>query len=248
MAFIGLDIGTSAVKALLIDEAETPLAHASEAMATEHPRPLWSEQDPEIWWQAALRAFAHLRRDAREAWSKVQAIGLSGQMHGAVLLDTSHHVIRPAILWNDGRSAADAEALNRAVPDLGRIAGVPAMPGFTAPKLLWLAREEPDNRARVAMILLPKDHVRFRLTGEFATDMTDASGTCWLDIGKRQWSPTTMEATGITAAMLPRLGEGPEISGGSDRPSPMSSACRAGFRRFRRRRCDGGRLRPWRYQ
>jgi xylulokinase len=213
MAYIGLDIGTSAVKALLIDEAETVLAHASEALVTEHPRPLWSEQDPEIWWQATLRALAHLRRDAPETWHRVEAIGLSGQMHGAVLLDKSHRVIRPAILWNDGRSAADAEALNRAVSDLGRIAGVPAMPGFTAPKLLWLAREEPEHRAKIAMIILPKDHVRFRLTGEFATDMTDASGTCWLDVGKREWSPAIMAATGITAAMLPRLGEGPEVSG-----------------------------------
>jgi xylulokinase len=174
MAYIGLDIGTSAVKALLIDETEAALAHASEALATEHPQPLWSEQDPESWWQAALRALAHLRRDAPDVWRKVEAIGLSGQMHGAVLLDASHDVIRPAILWNDGRSVGDAEALNRAVPDLGRISGVPAMPGFTAPKLLWLAREEPQNRARVAMVLLPKDYVRFRLTGEFATDMTDA--------------------------------------------------------------------------
>lgn len=213
MAYIGLDIGTSAVKALLTDETETPLAQASEALATIHPHPLWSEQDPEIWWQATLRAFARLRRDAPEAWRKVEALGLSGQMHGAVLLDASHRVIRPAILWNDGRSATDAEALNRALPDLGRIAGVPAMPGFTAPKLLWLARVEPAHHARIAMILLPKDHVRFRLTGECATDMTDASGTGWLDVGRRRWSPAILEATGITAAMLPRLGEGPEISG-----------------------------------
>ncbi|MGE3830504.1 MAG: xylulokinase [Parvibaculaceae bacterium] len=213
MAYIGLDIGTSAVKALLIGETDMPLAHASEPLVTAHPHPLWSEQDPDIWWQAALKALAHLRREAPDAWRNVKGLGLSGQMHGAVLLDRSHRVIRPAILWNDGRSAADAEALNRTLPDLGRVAGVPAMPGFTAPKLLWLAREEPQHHAKIAMILLPKDHVRFRLTGEFATDMTDASGTGWLDVGKRRWSDPILAATGISTAMLPRLGEGPEVSG-----------------------------------
>lgn len=210
-AFIGLDIGTSAVKALLCGADGTVRASASVPLATARPQPTWSEQDPDDWWQAVCSAMTTLA--ASTPLGDVRAIGLTGQMHGAVLLDSGDHVIRPAILWNDGRALAESQALNRAVPGIGIIAGVPAMPGFTAPKLMWVARHEPENFARIAHILQPKDYVRLRLTGAFATDMSDASGTLWLDAGARRWSEAIIAASGISPDMLPPLHEGSEVTG-----------------------------------
>ena len=211
--FLGIDVGTSAVKALLVDERQRVIAEASEELPIQRPQPLWSEQDPEDWWRAVTRSVRALGQAAPKGLAGVRAVGLSGQMHGAVLLDRGGAVIRPAILWNDGRSHAECVLLEERVPRLGWIAGVPAMPGFTAPKLLWVARHEPDSYARVATVLLPKDYVRYRLTGELVTDLSDAAGTLWLDQAQRRWSPEVLEATGLSEAQLPRLVEGSQASG-----------------------------------
>src|SRR5262245_49951159 len=211
--FLGIDIGTSAVKALLVDEHQRVVAQAEEALSISRPQPLWSEQDPEQWWNAVARAVLTLRQVAPGNFSGVRALGLSGQMHGAVLLDRAGKVLRPAILWNDGRSLAQCEELERLVPHLGNVAGVPAMPGFTAPKLLWLKQHEPEIFQRIATVVLPKDYVRYRLTGELATDASDAAGTLWLDERTRNWSPEILQATGLSVAQMPRLLEGSQPSG-----------------------------------
>ncbi|WP_421696423.1 xylulokinase [Aestuariivirga sp.] len=211
--YLGIDLGTSSVKAVVVDGAQRILAAAAAPLSVSRPRALWSEQSPGDWWAAVELAVLELRGTAGVAWSAISAIGLSGQMHGLVLLDEAGLPLRPAILHNDGRAFAEAEALNRQLPDIGAIAGVPAMPGFAAPKLLWLARHEPEVLARARHVLLPKDYVRFRLTGAFATDMCDASGALLLDTGKRQWSPEIVRACGIGMDVLPAALEGNAVSG-----------------------------------
>ncbi|KZE35531.1 xylulokinase [Chelatococcus daeguensis] len=211
--YLGIDIGTSAVKAVLVGENEALLAEAEEALAIARPHPLWAEQDPQDWWQATVTVLGRLRCAAPRAFAAVRGLGLSGQMHGAVLLDAAGDALRPAILWNDGRAHAECAALARRLPTLGHVAGVPAMPGFTAPKLLWLATNEPETFRRVARVLLPKDYIRFRLTGEAVTDMSDAAGTLWLDEARRDWSDDILAATGLTRAHMPRLVEGTALAG-----------------------------------
>ncbi len=211
--FLGIDVGTSAVKAVLVGGDQALLAEAEAPLPISRRRPLWSEQDPADWWAATGKTLRRLRAERPDAYAAVRAIGLSGQMHGAVLLDAADRVLRPAILWNDGRAHAECRLLQERLPDLGRLAGVPAMPGFTAPKLLWLAAHEPEVAARVAKVLLPKDHVRLRLTGEHATDMSDAAGTLWLDQARRAWSPELLAASGLAPAQVPRLVEGSAPSG-----------------------------------
>ena len=211
--YLGIDIGTSSVKAVVVDDAQHILATASAPLAVSRPKELWSEQNPEDWWSAVEHAIAELRQKAGKAWQAVKGIGLSGQMHGVVLLDGAGRPIRPAILHNDGRSHAEARELNRKLPGIGTIAGVPAMPGFAAPKLLWLARHEPDVIGRAQHLLLPKDYVRFRMTHGFATDMCDASGALLLDVAKRQWSHEVAAAAGIPLEMLPTPLEGSAVSG-----------------------------------
>ena len=213
MHFLGLDIGTSAVKAVVVDERQIVVAQSSRPLTTRQPRPGWSEQDPEDWWLATEHAVADLRSGAPAAFADVVAIGLSGQMHGAILLDGDGQIIRPAILWNDNRATAECALLEEAVPDLAGIAGIIAMPGFTAPKLLWLRAHEPDAFARIVHVLLTKDFLRHRLTGEIATDPTDAAGTLLFDEAARTWSPSLVSATGLTPAQLPRLVESAAPSG-----------------------------------
>jgi xylulokinase len=208
MTFLGLDIGTSAVKALLLDVAQRPLAVGSAALEVSRPQPLWSEQDPEAWWQATLAAIAEVRETAPEAWRALAGIGLSGQMHGAVLLDEAGRVLRPAILWNDGRSFAECAELHRLLPDLAARAGNIAMPGFTAPKLLWVRRHEPAVFAVTRTVLLPKDYIRFRLTGTCVSEMSDASGTLWLNVAARAWDDALLAATGLARRHMPDLVEG----------------------------------------
>jgi xylulokinase len=215
--FLGLDIGTSSVKALLIDETQAVIASASPPLEVSRPHPLWSEQDPEHWWQATRAAVAEVRRAAPEAWGRLAGIGLSGQQHGATLLDGTGRVLRPAILWNDGRSGAECAELHRRVPDLGQRAGVVAMPGFTAPKLLWVQRHEPEVFAATRKVLLPKDYVRYRMSGAYFSDMSDASGTLWLNVPARAWDETLLAATGLTRAHMPDLVEG------SDRSADLSA-------------------------
>lgn len=211
--FLGLDIGTSSVKAVVVDEAQRILGSASAPLAVSRPQDLWSEQNPEDWWAAIETAVHDLRIAVGQDWQGIRSIGLSGQMHGAVLLDDDCQPLRPAILHNDGRAFAEAEELNRRLPEIGRIAGVPAMPGFVAPKLLWLRRHEPDVMARARHLLMPKDYVRARMTGSFATDMCDGSGALLLDSGRRQWSPDIAEACGISMGLLPAAREGSAVSG-----------------------------------
>lgn len=210
---IGLDLGTSGVKALLIDDAGAILAESSSPLAVSRPHPLWSEQDPEAWWQAALLALDGLAATAPEAMQNAVSLGLSGQMHGATVLDADLNVLRPAMLWNDGRAFAECAELEAACPDLHAIAGNLAMPGFTAPKIAWLRKHEPDVYARIAKVLLPKDFLRLRLTGELVSDMSDAAGTLWLDVGQRDWSDTLLALTGLTRAHMPALVEGSAVSG-----------------------------------
>lgn len=211
--YLGIDLGTSEVKLLLLDEAQRIVGRAGEALTVQRPQPLWSEQDPAAWWAATTRAAQRLRAQQPAAWAAVRAIGLSGQMHGAVLLDAADQVLRPAILWNDGRSGAECAALEAAVPDLRARAANLAMPGFTAPKLAWVRRHEPALFARVRRVLLPKDWLRLQLSGEAVSDMSDASGTLWLDVGARAWSPALLAACGLDEGHMPRLVEGSAVGG-----------------------------------
>lgn len=206
--FLGLDFGTSAVKALLVDGGQRSIGAAAAPLVVSRPHPGHSEQDPEAWWRAMLSAVDELHAAHPKALAAVQGIGLSGQMHGAVLLDRAGAVLRPAILWNDTRAAAECDELLRLFPALEQVTGNLAMPGFTAPKLLWVRAHEPDIFARTAKVLLPKAWVRYRITGEMIEEMSDASGTLWLDTGARDWSDAALAATGLTRAAMPALVEG----------------------------------------
>jgi len=208
--YLGIDIGTSSVKAVLIDQDGAIVTQASDPLTVSRPAPGFSEQDPQAWWQATVTAVRSLPAAQRAA---VRAVGLSGQMHGATLLDEKDRPLRPAILWNDGRSARECLDLEHREPSARAITGNIMMPGFTAPKLLWVARHEPEIFARTACVLLPKDFVRLKLTGEKVSDMSDASGTGWLNVGQREWSDAMLAATGLTRTHMPRLVEGTSASG-----------------------------------
>ena len=211
--YLGIDLGTSSVKVVLVDDAQRVLDQESVGLTLERPRPSWSEQDPEAWWQATRTALGALKTRRAVELAGVRGIGLSGQMHGATLLDARDRVLRPAILWNDGRSGPQCAELERRVPHAREITGNLSMPGFTAPKLMWVAEHEPQVFRQVSWVLLPKDYLRLRLTGEHATDMSDAAGTLWLDVGRRDWSAEMIEATGLEPGALPRLYEGSEATG-----------------------------------
>ncbi|MEA3178518.1 MAG: xylulokinase [Gammaproteobacteria bacterium] len=208
--YLGIDIGTSGVKAVLVDDSGAIVGQSSAPLVVDRPQPGFSEQDPESWWQATVSAVIGLPKDLRAA---VRAVGLSGQMHGATLLDSRDQPLRPAILWNDGRSALECGEIERREPNSRAITGNIMMPGFTAPKLAWVAKHEPLTFQRTAHVLLPKDYVRLKLTGEKVSDMSDASGTAWLDVGRRDWSDAMLAATGLTRSHMPRLVEGTEPSG-----------------------------------
>jgi len=241
-ALIGLDVGTTAVKALAVGDDGAVLERCEVAYPLATPRPGWAEQDPEDWWRATEEALARLGVD------EPAGIGLSGQMHGLVALDDAGRVIRPAILWNDGRTGAECAEIEERVglDRLIALTGNRALTGFTAPKLLWLRKHEPGNYARIARIMLPKDYVRLKLCGEHAIDMADASGTLLLDVARRRWSDEVLDALELDPSWLPRLLESPEVSGqtpdgvpvaagagdqaagalgvGVDRPGPLSIA------------------------
>lgn len=203
--YLDIDLGTSSVKTAVIDEAGCVRAQGHAALTLQSPQTLWSEQHPEGWWDAAAQAVRALPLEVRR---EVHGIGLSGQMHGAVLLDSHDLVLRPAILWNDGRSGPDCVELERREPRAREITGNLVMPGFTAPKLLWVARNEPDVFTRIRSVLMPKDFLRLRMTGEKVSDMSDASGTLWLDVGRRNWSDAMLTASGLNRTQMPRLVEG----------------------------------------
>lgn len=211
--YLGIDVGTSAIKTIIIDERQAVLAEADVTLPISRPHDLWSEQNPDVWWQAVQSAMAQLRNKAPSSMGDVRGIGLSGQMHGAVLLNERDQPLRPAILWNDGRSFMEAEELGKKYPSLSRLAGVIPMPGFTAPKLLWLARHERETFLAVKKIVLPKDYIRLKMIGEYITDMSDAAGTWWLDEASRSWSNTALLATGLNRGQMPDLVEGSHVSG-----------------------------------
>lgn len=203
--YLGIDLGTSGVKALLIDDDQRLMGEASAALSVSRPHPGWSEQDPDDWIDAAKAAIAALGRD--HDLSGLAGIGLSGQMHGATLLGADDRPLRPAILWNDGRSGAECDALDAAA-DFRGIGGNLVMAGFTAPKLLWVQRHEPEIFERIAKVLLPKDYLRLWLTGAHVSDMSDSAGTLWLDVAARDWSPALLDATGLGRDHMPALVEG----------------------------------------
>ena len=211
--FIGIDIGTSSVKTVLMSESGAVLGSQSSPLTVQRPEPGWSEQDPESWWVATLETMDALAAAHPSEMAAVAGIALSGQMHGATLLDAEGKVLRPCILWNDGRSAAECAELEAACPDLHAVTGNLAMPGFTAPKLLWVRKHEPEVFARTRHVVLPKAYVRYRMTGDFVEEMSDASGTLWLDVGKRDWSDAVLAATGLDRSFMPRLVEGSQSGG-----------------------------------
>jgi xylulokinase len=212
---LGIDASTTAVKALLIDESGAVRGIGSSAYELSVPRPLWSEQDPRLWWDGTLAAIRAVLADTGVPGDDVVAVGLTGQMHGAVLLDRADEVIRPAILWNDQRTGAECDLIREAIgPErLVAITGNDALTGFTAPKLVWVRDHEPEAWARVAHVLLPKDYVRLRLTGVHAMDKADGSGTMLFDLAGRTWSREVLDALGIDPAWMPPTFEGPEVTG-----------------------------------
>lgn len=208
--YLGIDLGTSAVKVCVVAPDGRVAATASAPLAVSHPFDGASEQDCASWWNATRVAMAAIDPALR---SQVRAVGLSGQMHGAVLLDGDHRPVRPVILWNDARATGECAEILAAVPDAGRIAGAPPMAGFTAPKLLWLSRHEAESHARIASVLLPKDYLGLRLHGRLVTDPSDAAGTSWFDESKRCWSERLCAASATDAAWLPEVRHGTEVAG-----------------------------------
>ncbi|WP_284165264.1 xylulokinase [Frigidibacter sp. SD6-1] len=207
--YLGLDLGTSGLKGVVVDAAQRIVAEAAAPLTVSRPHDGWSEQSPADWIAAAEAVFAALPAEVRVG---VKAIGLSGQMHGATLLDAADNVLRPSILWNDTRAHAEAAMLD-ADPRFRALSGNIVFPGFTAPKLLWVRAHEPEIYGRVAKVLLPKDYLRLWLTGEHVAEMSDAAGTSWLDTGARDWSDDLLAATGLGRDHMPRLVEGSEVAG-----------------------------------
>jgi xylulokinase len=212
---LGIDVSTTATKAVLVDPSGGVRGVASSEYAVARPQPLWSEQDPALWWEAAQSAIRAALAEAGAAGSDVEAVGLTGQMHGAVLLDASGSVLRPAILWNDQRTAAECDEIRERVgPErLIAISGNDALTGFTAPKLLWVRRHEPEVWGRVAHVLLPKDYLRYRLTGDYAVDKADGSGTILFDLAARTWSAELLADLALDPGWFPPTFEGPEVTG-----------------------------------
>ena len=210
--YLGLDLGTSGVKAMLIDDGQAIIGSASAALEVSRPHPGWSEQDPADWVRAAEEAVNGLKAEHPGALAAVRGIGLSGQMHGATLLDQEDAVLRPCILWNDTRSFRQAAALD-GDPQFRALTGNIVFPGFTAPKLAWVRENEPEIFARVRWVLLPKDYLRLWLTGEHISEMSDSAGTSWLDTGKRRWSESLLAATHLDERQMPALVEGTERAG-----------------------------------
>ncbi|MCE2578479.1 xylulokinase [Gluconacetobacter entanii] len=211
--FVGIDLGTSAVKAVLVDGSQDVVGACSRALTISSPRDGWNEQDPGDWWTATLSALDALAAAHPREMADVRGIGLSGQQHGAVLLGDAGQVLRPCILWNDVRAAAESREFERRFPESRQVCGNVAMPGFTAPKLLWVAHHEPEIFAATRHVLLPKAWLRYRLCGEMIEDMSDASGTLWLDVGRRCWSDAALAATGLARDAMPALVEGTARAG-----------------------------------
>jgi len=227
---LGIDSSTTATKAVLIDGAGAVRGIGVAEYAFAVPRPLWSEQDPGLWWDGAVAAVRSVLASTGVAGADIEAIGLTGQMHGAVLLDEAGDVLRPAILWNDQRTSAECDAIRRSVgPErLVSITGNDALTGFTAPKLVWVREHEPDVWRRIAHVLLPKDYVRLRLTGEYAVDKADGAGTLLFDLAARDWSAEILSALEIDPAWMPWTWEGPEITGSITPEAAAATGLRPG--------------------
>jgi xylulokinase len=228
--YIGIDTSTTATKALVMDADGAVVAVGRSEYGFETPRPLWSEQPPQRWWQATVDAIAAGLHDAGIRADEVAAIGLTGQMHGLVLVDAAGEVLRPAILWNDQRTQAECDEIRDRVGRAQLIAttGNDALTGFTAPKLLWVLRHEPEVAERIAHVLLPKDYVRYRLTGGYALDKADGSGTALFDLARRDWSPAVLDALGFDPAWLPPTFEGPEVTGTVSAEAAAATGLREG--------------------
>lgn len=211
--YLGIDLGTSGVKIIVLGEDESLLAQASSPLFVTRAKNLWSEQEPQHWWQAVNLAMDELKNKHSQLLTDIKAIGLSGQMHGATLLDENDDIIRPAILWDDGRSHIECTELEKNITNSRQITGNIAMPGFTAPKLAWLQKHEPKIFNKINKVLLPKDYLRFLMTGNYASDMSDSAGTLWLDVSKRCWSNEMLAATGLNISHMPELFEGTEVTG-----------------------------------
>jgi xylulokinase len=214
--FLGIDIGTSGTKTLAINPRGKILAEATSPYPSHHPKPLWSEQNPDHWWEATVKTIRAVVKQGKIKPADVKSIGLSGQMHGSVFLDKKDRVIRPAILWNDQRTAAECDEIEKRAggrADLIRMVANPALTGFTAPKILWLRNHEPRNFDKTVKVLLPKDDVRRRMTGEYATDVSDASGMLLLDVAKRDWSDELLGKLGLDRSLLGKCYESEEITG-----------------------------------
>lgn len=213
---IGVDIGTSGTKSLLIDPDGNIIAEASSSYGVSMPKPLWTEQDPEDWWNATVKTIRAVVKQGRAKPADVKAIGLSGQMHGSVFLDKSHKVIRPALLWNDQRTVAECEEITERAggrDKLIKMVANPALTGFTAPKILWLRNKEPKRFARLKHVLLPKDEIRRRLTGELATEVSDASGMLLLDVRKRKWSKELLSKLELDPELFATVYESEDVTG-----------------------------------
>ncbi|RUM23581.1 xylulokinase [Rhizobium vallis] len=210
--YLGLDLGTSGVKAMLIDGDQKIVGSANGSLDVSRPHSGWSEQEPAHWVRATEEAVAGLKAKHPKEFAAVRGIGLSGQMHGATLIDAADKVLRPCILWNDTRSYVEAAALD-ADPRFRALTGNIVFPGFTAPKLAWVEKHEPEVFAKVAKVLLPKDYLRLWLTGEYISEMSDSAGTSWLDTGKRAWSSELLAATSLSEEQMPALVEGTEQAG-----------------------------------
>jgi len=231
VAFVlGIDVSTTATKAVLVDETGAVRGVGTSEYRFSVPRPLWSEQDPGLWWEGAVAAIGAVLASTGVAGSDVVAIGLTGQMHGLVLLDAADRVLRPAILWNDQRTAAECDAIRSAVgPErLIAVTGNDALTGFTAPKLVWVRDHEPELWRQVAHVLLPKDFLRLRLTGGHALDKADGAGTLLFDLAARDWSAEVLAALEIPAAWMPPTHEGPEITGALTAEAAAATGLRAG--------------------
>jgi xylulokinase len=228
--FLGIDVSTTGAKALVIDEKGVVLATATTALTLQTPRPLWSEQDPHEWWAGTARSIQKALADAGAQGSDVAAVGLTGQMHGLVLLGKGDEVLRPAILWNDQRTGAECDEIRKRVgrAELIRITGNDALTGFTAPKILWVRNHEPEVYAKARRVLLPKDYVRLRLTGVPAMDKADGSGTILFDLAKRHWSAEVLAKLDIPTEWLPPTFEGPEVTGQVSRAAAEETGLAAG--------------------
>jgi xylulokinase len=228
---LGIDSSTTATKAVLVDHDGAVLGVGVRSYGFETPHPGWAEQHPHLWWEGTVGAIAEALAVAGVDGSAVEAVGLTGQMHGLVMLDARGVVIRPALLWNDQRTADQCDAIRDAIgfERLVALTGNDAMTGFTAPKVAWVRDHEPDHHAAIASVMLPKDYVRYRLTGAVATDVADGSGTLLMDVANRQWAPEMLELVGLDASQVPELFEGPEVTGVVHETAAGATGLRAGI-------------------